>query len=177
MSRVSLEGLSSEQIADLAALAKAQLDDPNVRPYFLRNQKVVDPSLSIPEVDIPMQAQGLIAGQQKQIETLQQQLNEDRIRREINERRSALQTKHGLSSKDVEEVEKLMLEKQIGSHDTAAEFYKSQQQSAQPTPSTFAPNSLPKIDLKGTGTTNMNQWARAQAGQVIDEFRGRIKVG
>lgn len=177
MPNVSLEGLSPEQIADLAALSRAQLDNPTTRPYFLRNAKVANPEVSIPEVDIPMQAQALINAQAGEIDKLRKDMNEDRIRRDIMERRETLKSKHGLSDKDVGEIEKLMLEKQIGSHDTAAEFYKSQQQSAQPTPSTFSTNTLPKIDLKGSGMPNMNQWSRNEATNVINELRGRIKVG
>jgi hypothetical protein len=177
MASVSLEGLSSEQIADLAVLAKAQLDSPQTRSYFLRNAKVVNPEVSIPEVDIPFQVQGLMAKSQEQINALQQQLNDERTMRDISQRRETLKSKHSLSDKDIAEVEKLMLEKQIVSHETAAEFYVSQRHSAQPTPSLFAPNTLPKIDLKGSGMPNMNQWSRNEATNVINELRGRIRVG
>ena len=177
MPTVSLEGLSTEQIADLAVLAKAQLDNPTTRSHFLQNAKVVNPEVSIPEVDIPFQVRGLLSKSEERVAGLEKQLQDERTRREIMERRSGLKQKHGLSDKDIDEVEKLMLEKQIASHDTAAEFYNSQKQSAQPTPSLFAPNTLPKIDLKGSGMPNMSQWSRNEATNVINELRGRIRVG
>jgi len=173
---VSLEGMTPEQIADLAVLAKSQLDNPKTRQYFLRNQKVANPEVSIPEIDIPMQTEGMMKAGMDKLASLENQLKEEGIRRQITEQREALMEKHGLTKKEVAEVEKLMLEKQIGSHDTAAEFFKSQQQSAQPTPSMFSTNTMPKIDFKGEGVNNMNQWSRSMAGKVIDEMRGRIKV-
>lgn len=176
MANVSLEGMTPDQIADLAVMAKSQLDNPKTRTHFLRNQKFVTPETSIPEVDIPMQTEALLNKGYEQLRLMQGQLDEERIRRQIMERRQDLMERHSLTKKDVEEVEKLMLEKQIASHDTAAEFYKSQQQSAQPTPSIFSQNQMPKVDLKAAGMPNMNSWARSTATQVIDEMRGRIKV-
>lgn len=173
---VSLEGMTPDEIANLASLAKAQMDNPRTRIHFLRNSKVVDPSLSIPEVDIPEGVNQMFAKSQEQMQALAQENANLRLERDIEKRREKLMQKHGLSETQVEEVEKMMLEKQIASHDTAAEFYKSQQQSAMPTPSTYSVNTMPKIDLKESGVRNMADWSRQQAGRVIDEFRGRIKV-
>lgn len=173
---VSLEGMTPDQIADLATLAKAQLDNPATRQHFLRNSKVVNPEVSIPEVDIPFQMNGMFAQGKKLIDEQAAEIARMRLERDIDKRRDNLMKKHDLSERDVEEVEKLMLEKQIASHETAAEFYKSQQQSARPTPSMFSPNTMPKIDLKASGMQNMKQWSQNEAAKVIDEFRGRIRV-
>ena len=173
---VSLEGMTPEQIADLATLAKAQLDNPKTRHHFLQNSKVVNPDVSIPEVDIPLQMKAMMAESQKVIGLQNDEIARMKMERDIDKRREGLMKKHNLSENDVTEVEKMMLEKQIASHDTAAEFYLSQQKSAAPTPSMFSTNSMPKIDLKAQGVQNMGQWARNEAGRVIDELRGRIRV-
>ena len=173
---VSLEGMTPEAIADLATLAKAQLENPVTRQHFLRNSKVVNPNVSIPEVDIPFQVNQMIAQGRELIDAQGQEIARLKLERDIERRRDGLMQRHNLTTKQVEEVEKMMLEKQIASHDTAAEFYLSQQQSAAPTPSMYSTNTLPKIDLKATGMRNMAQWSRSEAGKVIDEFRGRIKV-
>ncbi len=176
MANVSLEGMSAEQITDLAILAKAQLDNPVTRPHFLQNSKVVNPESSIPEIDIPMRVNKMLQSGKEMIDKQATEIANMRLERDIERRREVLMKKHGLSENDVSEVEKLMLEKQIASHDTAAEFYNSQKQSARPSPSMFSPNTMPKINLKESGMPNMSQWARNEAGKTLDEFRGRIRV-
>jgi hypothetical protein len=74
-------------------------------------------------------------------------LRERDARDKLNENRQAL-FKKGLAKDDgdIEQIEKVMLEKNIPSHETAAEYWKWMQQSAAPTPgtsynpSTFVPS-------------------------------------
>lgn len=171
---VSLEGLSQEAIADLAALAKGLSDNPKTRGKFLGLMKEADPSLSIPEVDIPARVQERVQPHLDRLAKLERDANEREIRETIRERRAAL-LKKGLSEADIPEVEKLMVEKGISSHETAADFLLAQRQSAPPTPSTFSQPSIPKPDLKAMGG-NINAWARNEATNAIaDLIKGRAR--
>lgn len=173
MSTVSLEGMSPEAIADLATLAKGLSDNPKTRQQFLGLMKTADPNLNIPEFDIPMRIANGVQPYVDKIEKLERENAEREIRDTIRSRRRAIMDKNHLSEDDVKEVEKLMIEKGISNHETAAEFFVSQKRSATPTPTAFSQPNMPKPDLKGMGL-NINQWARGEATNAIsDLIKGR----
>lgn len=165
----SLEGMTPEAIADLAALAKGLSENPKTRGQFLGLMKAADPNVSIPEIDIPARLSAAVRPHLQKIEQLEARERERDIKEEIEARRKALSDSRGLSKTEVAEVEKLMMEKGISNHDTAAEYYLNQKQVAAPTPSSFSQPSIPKPDLKGMGL-NLNQWARSEATTAISEI-------
>jgi len=172
---VSLEGMTPEAIADLAALAKGLTDNPKTRGMMLQAMKVADPNLSIPELDIPNRISSSVKPYVDKIERLEREGQERSMRDMVRERRENLVKNKGLSASDVAEVEKLMVEKGINNHDTAAEFFISQRNSAPPTPSSFSQPALPRPDLKTMGL-NINQWSRNEATNAIADLiknRGR----
>ena len=172
---VSLEGMSAEAIADLAALAKGLSENPKTRPGMLRLMKDADPSLSIPEVDIPANIGAAVKPHLDRIAKLEREGNERAIRDQITERRASLIKNKGLTEADIPEVEKLMIEKGISNHDTAADFLLSQRNSAQPTPSSFSQPAIPRPDMKAMGG-NIGAWARNEATTAIADIiknRGR----
>lgn len=177
MSELSLEGMTPEAISGLALLAKGLSENKETRHAFLNLTKQMNPELNIPEVDIPLQMQGLMEAERKKREELENKIRESEVRDQIKERRATLMTDKKLSFEQVQEVEKMMTEKGIVNHDTAAEFYLSQQKLASPTPSTgFGVNTVPKIDATQFGG-NIAQWSRNEANQLISDFRsGKVKV-
>ena len=177
MAEVSLEGMSSESIAGLAMIAKGLSENPGTRNDFLKLTKAANPNLSIPEVDLPMQINHSMNAERAKIESLEREILKDRVERDVERRRSSLMESKGLSKDDVAEVEKLMIEKNIPSHETAADFYNMQRQTAKPTPySGFGSQQAPKIDTKDFGG-NIKQWARNEAAQTIQGIRsGAIKI-
>lgn len=178
MADISLEGMSADQINGLALLAKNLSDNPETRNDFLKMTKKANPSMSIPEVDIPLNMEAMLQTERTERGKLEKELLKDRVERDVEKRRASLMADKGLSEKDVGEVEKLMVEKGIASHETAADYYKMQQQSARPTPSFTGHGShqLPKVDTKDFGG-NMAQWSRNEAAKTIHDIRsGAIKV-
>jgi hypothetical protein len=172
---VSLEGMTPEAIADLAALAKGLSENPKTRGQFLGMMKQADPNLSIPEVDIPARIGASVKPYVDKIAKLEREGQERAMRDMVNERRSKLVKNKGISESEIAEVEKLMVEKGIQNHDTAADFYLSQKQAAAPTPSSFSQPSIPRPDLKTMGL-NINQWSRNEATNAIADIiknRGR----
>ena len=173
---MSLEGKTAEEISALAELAENLANDPKTRAGFLRLTKTANPGANIPEVDIPA---GLVASFQPHLDRLalleKQSRDRDTQDRIKSQRKEALQVK-GVSYEDLPQIEKMMLEKHIPDHKTAAEFYAMQRQAAEPTPASSAANrtfGMPKQpDLKEFGG-NMQAWARKSAFDVIDQLRGR----
>lgn len=180
MPNVSLEGLSADQVSNLAALAKGMSENPETRGDFLKLLKKQKPELSIPEVDLPVQMESVVKPLQEQIATLQAEKAEAEARQRVLDARNEVVGKGLAKAEDIPEIEKLMLERGITSHATAAEFYASQQRAAVPTPSRFTGGnqSLPQVDLKAAGVGSMKQWARQEAHRVLDDIRaGRIVTG
>ena len=177
MAEVSLEGMSQEAISGLAMIAKGLSDNPATRNDFLKLTKTANPHLAIPEVDLPLQINNSISAEREKIAALEKELLKDRVERDVERRRESLMENKGLNKADIAEVEKLMVEKNIASHETAADFYNMQRQSAKPTPfSGHGSHQMPKIEAKDFGG-NIAQWARNEAAQTIHGIKtGVIKV-
>lgn len=178
----SLEGKTAEEIAQLASLAQSLADNPATRLGFLQLTKTANPNVSIPEIDIPASIKPAF---QKQIDRLTKMEEENanfRMERAVLTKRQELldDEKLGISKSDIPAIEKLMLDKGIPDHHTAAEFFNMQRKTAVPTPSNAQPgmrqNSMPAMDLKPFNG-DLNNWARSAAAKAIDEMRsGQIKL-
>jgi hypothetical protein len=174
----SLEGLSQEAIVGLAQIAKGLSDNPDTRKSFLGLVKAADPSASIPELDISNQITSAVAEERSKREALENKIMERDARDNVINRREAIKKSKGLSDEDVAEVEKIMVEKGISNHDTAAEFMVAQRQSAKPTPfqAGYGSHQAPQVDTKPYGG-NIAQWSRNEAANTIADIRaGRIKI-
>jgi hypothetical protein len=176
MADISLEGMSSEAIQGLAQLAKGLSDDPKTRGRMLALVKERDPTMSIPEIDIPEQFNTLLATERDARVKIENKMRDDDIRREVREKRDTIMGR-GISAAEVVEVEKLMTERGIINHDTAAEFYLAQKQMAVPTPPahlSYQPLELPKFDLtKG----NVRTQGKALAAEMLSGIRsGKVSI-
>ena len=170
---MSLENYSVDQITELASLADSLAKNPQTREQFLRLTKAASPNTPIPEIDLKDQMSTMAKPLIDKVASLEQQLLQKKVEDGIMNKRSSLYDK-GFKKDEVDQIEKLMVEKQIPSHDTAAEFFRMQRQSAAPTPSTMTPISLPKgpmEQMKAGGQTAMNQWSRGEAYSIIDSIR------
>ena len=168
---VSLEGMTPDQITELAIAAKGMLDNPATRERALRLHKEVRPDVNIPEIDLPHQFNTALAEERSKREALENRMREDDVRRDIEAKRSAMIQK-GIPADKVVDVERLMTERGIMNHDTAADFYLSQQKLATPTApdiaSRYHSQQLPVIDSKPFGGSVKN-WAKAEAMKAFQE--------
>ena len=169
---VTLEGMAPEAIAELALAAKGMMSNPETRLQALALHKKVNPDISIPEIDMPSQFNTALAEERAKREAIEQRLLEADVRREIEGKRAAMVAK-GIPADKVAEVEQMMVERNIGNHDSAAEFYLMQQKMAVPTApdltNRYKGQAMPTIDTKDFGGSVKN-WAKAQAMQVYQGF-------
>ena len=102
---------------------------------------------------------------------LEARLREKEALDELNSRRNKLKAK-GLIDRDedIEEVEKVMLEKGITNHEAAAEYWRWMQQSATPTPTGYNPSAINKFDLSRYWK-NPVAGARDEAAKALNELR------
>ena len=101
---------------------------------------------------------------------MEAKLKEKESLEELQKRRDKLIKKGLASEEDIEEIEKIMLEKKISDHETAAEYFDWMKQAAQPTPSGYSPSPLKGFNLNEYWK-NPVQGARNEAAKALQELR------
>ena len=176
---MSLEDISLEQRDELALLAKQLAENPSTRKDFLRMTKKVKPDLPIPELEMQDYTEKKMSDMENRLLVSENKLREKDAREELNRRRQSLITK-GLArdDADVEEIEKIMLQKNISNHETAAEYFDWMKQAAEPTPSGYNPSAISKFDLSKYWK-NPQMGARDEAAQALKDIRnvGKKAIG
>jgi hypothetical protein len=145
---MSLENLSLEARDELAALAQTLAENPETRKDFLRMTKKVKPDLPIPELDIEDYTQRAVNRSEDRVQALEAKLREKEAIEELQKRRQSLMKKGLISNEsEVGDVEKIMLERGITNHETAAEYHQWMKQAAVPTSTGYNPSAVKQFDL------------------------------
>ena len=168
---MSLEDMSFEARDELALLARQMAEDPNTRRDFLRMTKKIKPEMNIPELEIESYTQNAVSASNRRVEELEAKIREKDALEDLNNRRQALMRK-GLanSESEIEQIEKVMLEKGITNHEAAAEYWSWMNQSAAPTPTGYNPSAVAQFDLDKF-MKNPVQSARNEASKALQELR------
>ena len=168
---MSLEDVSYEQRDQLAALMRELSDNPATRKEVLRLTKKIKPDLVIPELDIEETTNSAVSETRKELEAMRAKLAEKEALEDLEKRRNALMRNGRVrSEEEIEEVEKVMLEKGITNHDTAAEYWEWMKQTAAPTPTGYNPSAINKFDLNKYYKNPVGA-ARDEAAKALQEFR------
>jgi hypothetical protein len=145
---MSLENLSLEARDELAALAQTLAENPETRKDFLRMTKKVKPDLPIPELDIEDYTHRAVSRSEDRVQALEAKLREKEAIEELQKRRQSLMKKGLISNEsEVGDVEKIMLERGITNHETAAEYHQWMKQAAVPTSTGYNPSAVKQFDL------------------------------
>jgi hypothetical protein len=168
---MSLENLSLEAQAELAALAKSLAEDPKTRKQFLQLTKQVRPDVPIPEIEIEERTNAVLETANKRVESLEAKLRAKDAKEELERRRTNLRTKQlAESDDDIADIEKLMIEKGIANHETAAEYHSWMKQAAAPTPSQFPSPVMSRFNTQDYMKNPVGA-ARDAAHAALAEFR------
>lgn len=145
---MSLENLSLEARDELASLMQTLAESPDTREDILRLTKKVKPNLNIPEIDLKDRTNSELAKIREENEAIRNELRQRDAQAELEKRRKDLMKK-GLvrSEEDIEAIEKVMLEKKIADHETAAEYHEYMKQAAKPTPTGYNPSAIRGLNL------------------------------
>jgi hypothetical protein len=145
---MSLENISLEARDELAALSQMLAENPETRKDFLRMTKKVKPDLPIPELDMEDYTRKAVGQSEARVQQLEAKLRERDAVEELQKRRNSLMKKGLIQSEsDIEEVEKIMLDKKIHDHETAAQYHAWMKQAAVPTSSGYNPSPVKQFDL------------------------------
>lgn len=172
---MSLEDFSEEE-RELAHLSRQLANDPSTRKEFLRLTKKIRPDVPMPEIELEENTNRALQHMEERNMQLEAKLREREALEELSRRRNQLLKKRLVDSEEqIEEVEKVMLEKGITNHEAAAEYWAWMKQSAQPTPSVgYNPNPLNKFDLSKYWK-NPVAGARDEAAKALMELRKNPK--
>lgn len=182
MPTASLEDYTPEQIEQMAATYKSALENPATREVMLRATKHLNPSMSIPEIDLKDGVRKEFQKANERADALEQQIRERDARDRVNSERASLR-EAGHSKDDIAAIEKIMIDKHIPSYETAAEFYRGQQQIATPTPQvqqhggqSYSLPTDPMAAMKG-GKNALKKWATNSAAEALNDIRsGRVTL-
>jgi hypothetical protein len=145
---MSLENISLEARDELAALSQMLAENPETRKDFLRMTKKVKPDLPIPELDMEDYTRKAVGQSEARVQQLEAKLRERDAVEELQKRRQGLMKKGLIQSEsEIEEVEKIMLDKKIHDHETAAQYHSWMKQAAIPTSSGYNPSPVKQFDL------------------------------
>jgi hypothetical protein len=168
---MSLENVSLEARDELAALAQQLAENPATRKQFLRMTKQVKPDLPIPELDMEDFTSNAVNKSEMRVQALEAKLRERDAVEELQKRRQSLMKKGLIANEsEVGDVEKIMLERGITNHETAAEFHQWMKQAAEPTPSGYNPSAVKQFDL-GKYWKNPAGAARDEAANALRDLR------
>jgi hypothetical protein len=168
---MSLENLSLEARDELAALAQTLAENPETRKDFLRMTKRVKPDLPIPELDIEDYTHRAVSRSEDRVQALEAKLREKEALEELQNRRQSLMKKGLISNEsEVGDVEKIMLERGITNHETAAEYHQWMKQAAVPTSTGYNPSAVKQFDLNKYWK-NPAAAARNEAMNALNDLR------
>jgi hypothetical protein len=168
---MSLENLSLEARDELAALAQTLAENPETRKDFLRMTKRVKPDLPIPELDIEDYTHRAVSRSEDRVQALEAKLREKEALEELQNRRQSLMKKGLIANEsEVGDVEKIMLERGITNHETAAEYHQWMKQAAVPTSTGYNPSAVKQFDLNKYWK-NPAAAARNEAMNALNDLR------
>ena len=168
---MSLENLSLEARDELAALAQTIAENPETRKDFLRMTKRVKPDLPIPELDIEDYTHRAVSRSEDRVQALEAKLREKEALEELQNRRQSLMKKGLIANEsEVGDVEKIMLERGITNHETAAEYHQWMKQAAVPTSTGYNPSAVKQFDLNKYWK-NPAAAARNEAMNALNDLR------
>ena len=168
---MSLENLSLEARDELAALAQTLAENPETRKDFLRMTKRVKPDLPIPELDIEDYTHRAVSRSEDRVQALEAKLREKEAIEELQKRRQSLMKKGLISNEsEVGDVEKIMLERGITNHETAAEYHQWMKQAAVPTSTGYNPSAVKQFDLNKYWKNPVSA-ARNEAMNALNDLR------
>ena len=171
---MSLEDMSYED-REMAKLAYQLNQNPSTRSEFLRLTRQVRPDVAMPELEIEERTNRALQQAEQRVASLEAKLQEKDSINDLENRRKNLMDKGLVQSRsEIQQVEKIMLEKNIVDHETAAEYHNFMKQAAVPTPSGYNPNPMRQFDLKAFHK-NPIQAARDVAAQAMGEFRKPVR--
>ena len=177
----SLEDLSPEARDELALIARQLAENPATRNDFLRMTKKVKPDITIDTIELEDKFEARQQQNNARIEELQAKLMEKEALETLEKRRQALiKSGKAQSDEDVEKIEKIMLEKGIQNHETAADYWQWMNKASEPTGQAFYNPSVLNETARDTLSKfwkNPQRADRDEAARAMQDLRKGTRIG
>lgn len=154
--------------ADLLGKAEAMLQDSKVRGNFLGLMRDRFPEVPIPEVDISRGFQATIEAQEKRLQEMEAKEREREVQARVAQGRASALKVSGIAENDLPEIEKMMTEKGIADHVTAATYLSQSRQLAggsvpagEGKKKSTEPN--PFVEAREKFGGDIREWSKAEA--------------
>jgi hypothetical protein len=108
-----------QQVADFV---ESIYNDPALNREAKALIKKKYPQMQIPDYDIEQRVEERLAADRREREERETKEREDRDRKNFDDTRSGTQKRYGLTDKAMEDLEKMMVERNIGDYEVAAEW-------------------------------------------------------
>ena len=151
---------------ELLLLAKKALGNSTTRMKTLRVLKEAEPTTVLPEIDTEDRITAALAPVLEENKKLRNDLNTGVTERILKEKRDLVRSK-GLK---IEDVEKVMVEKGINSHESAMEFIEANNRVAAPATPARSWDRSAKVPENEGLKKDPAAWARETAANVLAEF-------
>jgi hypothetical protein len=176
----SLEDLPQETRDELAKLARDLAENPATRKDFLRLTKKARPNLPVPQIEIEDQVRQELDAEREARTKLEARLQERDATDELSKRRRKLiDDGKAKDESEVEQIEKVMLDKKIADHETAADYWNWMQQAAKPSAPVYQQQVLDKNTRQGLAPywKNPIAAARDEAAVALNDLRkGNVRL-
>lgn len=177
----SLEDLSPDARDELALIARQLAENPATRNEFLRMTKKVKPDITIDTIELEDKFEARQQQSNARIEELQAKIMEKEALETLEKRRQALiKSGKATSDADVESIEKIMLEKGIQNHETAADYWQWMNKASEPTGQQFYNPSVLNETARDTLSKfwkNPQRAARDEAAKAMMDLRKGTRIG
>jgi hypothetical protein len=170
-----IEDFSPETRDEMARLLHEMSENPETREQVLRLTKQVRPSMTIDSIELKDQMNSSLEQSNRRVEMLEQKLRQKELEAELQaKRRSLVENGKASSLDEVAEIEKVMVEKRIADHETAAEYHAYMKEAARPTPSQFSSSNVMNEsarDMLAKFWKNPAAAARDEAAKALTDIR------
>ena len=150
-------------------------DDPALNREAKALLKKKFPNVQIPDYDIMQQVEQRFATERQEREDRENQRRQQEEEADFNQKRSATQKKYGLTDEGMTELEKMMLERNIGDYEVAASYHVSQN----PKPSDATFDDMRWNHSKQEGFADIvkdpEAWGRAEIMKALHNDQERAK--
>lgn len=166
MTRPSLESLSTEDIENIVGIASELQSNKETREGYLRLIQKIRPQAVIPEIDAQDKVLQELKTEREARESLEKKMMERDAKENIDKAKASALKKFNLRDEDGDALDKLIVEKKIGSYESAAEFYSLSRAAAEPTPHSVTGNN-------GSYQLPSEDWSKAMGNPALATKIGR----
>lgn len=165
-----------QQDRNLVQFINSIYNDPQLNREAKALIKKKYPNINIPDYDILQQVETRLNAEREERETRERERQEQEETRKFDETRSSVQKKYGFTDEGMQDLEKFMVDNNVGSYEVAASYRASQ--NPMPSAATFDDNRWNHNKQEGFAeiAKDPEGWGRAEIIKALRNDQERAKA-